>query len=202
MGDVDGKLCSIADDGRKFDIPPSPVSSSRSSTVGDETAGAVRERDEREERETYLMWGQGPQTHGDWTSVPGHIKPDVNLEAVMEEWKKSLPEQDLRRSWDGGRYLCEWAFYTSLAHCYLQKRNGNVAFLHVPAACQEWDTRRGVNIVEALVVALAKEYYGRGGRDGRPFVEERRAVVGERKLSGNDDKPYVGGGSVRERGWR
>lgn len=62
---------------------------------------------------------------------------------------------DLRISEDPGRYLCDFIYYSSLAHLYKRKRPCKVVFLHVPSDASGTYITQGrelaVNLIKALV---------------------------------------------------
>ena len=62
---------------------------------------------------------------------------------------------DLRISDDAGRYLCDFIYYSSLAHLSKQKRPRKVIFMHVPSDASERSIERGrdltINLVRSIV---------------------------------------------------
>ena len=62
---------------------------------------------------------------------------------------------DLRISDDAGRYLCDFIYYSSLAHLWKQQRPRKVLFFHVPAEATERNLETGrellLNLVRAVV---------------------------------------------------
>jgi pyrrolidone-carboxylate peptidase len=62
---------------------------------------------------------------------------------------------DLRISEDPGRYLCDFIYYSSLAHLYKADRRRNVVFLHVPSDASDAYVTQGrelaLNLIRALV---------------------------------------------------
>ena len=64
-------------------------------------------------------------------------------------------DADLHISDDPGRYLCDFIYYSSMAHLRAQQRPRKVVFLHVPATATEESIARGrdlaVNLIRAIV---------------------------------------------------
>lgn len=62
---------------------------------------------------------------------------------------------DLRLSDDAGRYLCDFIYYSSLAHLWKQQRPRKVLFLHVPSDASEKTVAQGrdlaVNLIRSIV---------------------------------------------------
>lgn len=56
---------------------------------------------------------------------------------------------------DAGNYLCDFIYYSSLAHLYKQQRPRKVLFLHVPADPQPQLIEQGrdlaVNLIRSIV---------------------------------------------------
>lgn len=79
--------------------------------------------------------------------------PDDNL---LKTWESFLSTStDVRISDDAGRYLCEYIYYTSLAHAYKEKRDRGVVFLHVPGWTDQLSIAKGKEATTALIKALA-----------------------------------------------
>lgn len=69
----------------------------------------------------------------------------------MDEQK----DMDLRISEDPGRYLCDFIYYSSLAHLYKANCPRKVVFLHVPSDASDAYVTQGrelaVNLIRSLV---------------------------------------------------
>lgn len=113
------------------------------------------------------LLGDTPADRGDpswpWYGVPAALESDLDLDDVLARWRgHAAPGTDLRISVDAGRYLCDFIYFSSLAHLYRrgQETKGEddryarrrVAFLHVPAAA----TPERVTAGQALVVELIR----------------------------------------------
>lgn len=191
-GDVDGKRCSYAIDGRKLAVVPQTLKKMDNKTneaktseispgvtkpsvlagytneYGDQTPPqshlkAAREAEEAQES------GVGKRIVEDWTSLPDVLHPDVDVQRVLRSWDHELKvKADLRVSNDAGRYLCEYIYWCSLAHREVSRQGaGKVLFLHVPGSAEEKDVAQGVDVVVALCKAIVHEMMDKGevGRD-------------------------------------
>jgi len=51
-----------------------------------------------------------------WDGLPEEIMTDMNIDDVSIRWRAAVPNTDVRVSEDAGRYLCDFIYYSSLAH--------------------------------------------------------------------------------------
>jgi pyroglutamyl-peptidase len=65
-------------------------------------------------------------------------------------------EVDLRISEDPGRYLCDFIYYSSLAHLWKQGQEKRVVFLHVPGDSDEEAIVRGCDVLIELIKVLVQ----------------------------------------------
>lgn len=78
--------------------------------------------------------------------------PDTHF---LKTWETFMPaDTDVRISTDAGRYLCEFIFYTSLAHAYLEGRSRSAVFFHVPSSCDDDDIEKGKQAALGLIKTL------------------------------------------------
>jgi hypothetical protein len=85
------------------------------------------------------------------------LKPRPLDLQLLDSWHGHLPYAiDVRLSNDAGRYLCEFIYYTSLAHALQAGRDGGVVFFHVPGWTDERSIERGQSVAIALIKALAE----------------------------------------------
>ena len=63
---------------------------------------------------------------------------------------------DLRLSEDAGHYLCDFIYYSSLAHLYKQHRKRTVTFLHVPAESSARHIEQGVGVAINLIRSIVE----------------------------------------------
>ncbi|KAH8884533.1 putative pyroglutamyl peptidase type I [Thozetella sp. PMI_491] len=92
-----------------------------------------------------------------WDGVPAELLTDVNVEDVFARWKKYSPDDlDIKISEDAGRFLCDFIYFSSLAHLYKAEQKRNVVFLHVPANVEPENIARGKDLVLQLIRSLAE----------------------------------------------
>lgn len=77
---------------------------------------------------------------------------------------------DLRISEDAGRYMCDFIYYSSLAHLHKQQRPRKVVFLHVPADASHKTVAQGkellVNLIRSIVeTEIERRMGGKGNGD-------------------------------------
>lgn len=70
---------------------------------------------------------------------------------------------DLRISEDAGHYLCDFIYFSSLAHLYKTGRERKVLFLHVPSDASEQSVVVGRELVLQLVRAVVESEVARHG---------------------------------------
>lgn len=61
---------------------------------------------------------------------------------------------DLRISEDPGRWLCDFVYFSSLAHLEKKGEERRVAFLHVPVESDEKGIQTGISVTIELIRAL------------------------------------------------
>ncbi|KAF8338488.1 putative pyroglutamyl peptidase type I [Amanita rubescens] len=73
----------------------------------------------------------------------------------LSTWESFIPPNtDVRISDDAGRYLCEFIFYTTMSQLWLEGRDRNVVFFHVPDSCEDGDVKLGMEAAIALIKTL------------------------------------------------
>lgn len=117
------------------------------------------------------LLGDSPADRSDpqwpWYGVPAALESDLDLDDVLARWRHhAAPGTDLRISVDAGRYLCDFIYFSSLAHLYRQNSEHGgqdarydrrrVAFLHVPAAATPERVAAGRELVIELIRSLAE----------------------------------------------
>lgn len=89
-----------------------------------------------------------------WNGVPDELLTGTNIDDIWRRWRAALPNIDVRISEDAGRYLCDFIYFSSLAHLYKKEEERRVLFLHVPVECDDFAVRKGVDITVELIRAL------------------------------------------------
>ncbi|KAK2009592.1 peptidase C15, pyroglutamyl peptidase I-like protein [Colletotrichum eremochloae] len=117
-----------------------------------------------------------------WHGMPPEIETGLDLAEVLELWKAHSPEgSDLRISEDAGHYLCDFIYFSSLAHLWRAREHRRVTFLHVPSDASEASVARGTELAIQLIRSIAESELRRRGR----------APEGEEKVVAKDDKIAV-----------
>lgn len=141
MSDIEGR--SGYEDGekrwRELDLPP-VLQAGRS-------ANPLSISDIAEETHDQVITPSSQAVQSSWNPHPPNDK-------LLNVWKSFAEGADVRISEDAGRYLCEFIFYTSLAHAFKQGQDRNVAFLHVPGAYNDRAVETGREVTIALIKAL------------------------------------------------
>ncbi|EPE02280.1 pyroglutamyl peptidase type [Ophiostoma piceae UAMH 11346] len=156
-----------------------------------------------------LYLGDSPQDRTDpawpWFGVPAALESDIALDSVLERWRATAPaDSDLRISLDAGRYLCDFIYFSSLAHLYrksketggqdVRYRRSRVAFLHVPAAASPERVEAGrvlvVELIRALVDAEVEARAAIGPAAQKKPAAATEAASAPAKKSSDGDKWY------------
>lgn len=98
-----------------------------------------------------LMW----MTFGSGGEVPYplvHAIPALTLVITLLIINKQ--NIDVRVSEDAGRYLCDFIYYSSLAHLWKHNEERRVVFLHVPVDSDAKAIATGVEALEELIRAV------------------------------------------------
>ncbi|KAI0526060.1 hypothetical protein F5B22DRAFT_267036 [Xylaria bambusicola] len=92
-----------------------------------------------------------------WHGVPGELLSDFDVDDVHRRWVQRSPKNlDLRVSEDAGHYLCDFIYFSSLAHLWKQQRAKKVVFLHVPLHSDAESLKRGVELVLTLIRSIVE----------------------------------------------
>lgn len=77
---------------------------------------------------------------------------------------------DLRISDDAGHYLCDFIYYSSLAHLWKQGRDRKVTFFHVPADASKETVSLGtelcINLIRSIVESEVTRRENPANEDG------------------------------------
>ncbi|KAI0443315.1 hypothetical protein F4803DRAFT_550245 [Xylaria telfairii] len=92
-----------------------------------------------------------------WHGVPPELLSDFDIDDVHRRWVERSPRNlDIRVSEDAGRYLCDFIYYSSLAHLWKQQRTRKVVFFHVPLHSDPESLKRGVELVLTLIRSIVE----------------------------------------------
>ncbi|KAF7940007.1 uncharacterized protein EAE98_000134 [Botrytis deweyae] len=91
-----------------------------------------------------------------WHDCPGELLTSLPFDKMFRQWKEACPEVDTRISEDAGNYLCDFIYYTSLAHRYKHQKPNKAMFLHVPVDSDPESVRKGVEITTELIRAMVE----------------------------------------------
>ncbi|KAL6869319.1 hypothetical protein ACO1O0_000644 [Amphichorda felina] len=97
-----------------------------------------------------------------WYGCPDELESDLDMVDVLGRWQGLSPKDaDLRISDDAGHYLCDFIYYSSLAHLWKQQRPRKLTFLHVPADASERNVALGRELAVNLIRAMVDSELGR-----------------------------------------
>ncbi|KAK4235000.1 Pyroglutamyl-peptidase 1 [Achaetomium macrosporum] len=100
-----------------------------------------------------------------WHGVPRELETEVDVEDVLGRWRGLSPKyMDLRISEDAGHYLCDFIYFSSLAHLYKAGQKRKVLFLHVPSDASEHSIALGRELVLQLVRSVVESEVARQGK--------------------------------------
>ncbi|KAK0731127.1 putative pyroglutamyl peptidase type I [Lasiosphaeris hirsuta] len=100
-----------------------------------------------------------------WDGVPKELETDFDLDDVLVRWKKNSPPQhDLRISEDAGNFLCDFIYFSSLAHLFKAGELRKVVFLHVPSESSGDFFAVGKELVLQLVRSIVESELTRQGK--------------------------------------
>ncbi|KAI9645418.1 hypothetical protein NHQ30_006157 [Ciborinia camelliae] len=91
-----------------------------------------------------------------WKGCPEELLTSLPFDEMFHQWKEACPEVDIRISEDAGNYLCDFIYYSSLAHRYKQNRPNKAMFLHVPVEADRESIEKGVEITIELIRAMVE----------------------------------------------
>lgn len=92
----------------------------------------------------------------EWDGLPVELLSDVNVDDAWSRWRAALPDVDIRISEDAGRYLCDYIYYSSLAHLFKAGEAKRVVFLHVPVESDEVAVKTGAEVTLELIRAIVQ----------------------------------------------
>lgn len=90
-----------------------------------------------------------------WHGVPDELLTDLDVEDIHRRWVARSPKDaNIRISEDAGRYLCDFIYFSSLAHLWKARRPRRVLFLHVPADQSAATIRSGTELALQLIRSI------------------------------------------------
>jgi pyroglutamyl-peptidase len=92
----------------------------------------------------------------EWDGLPQKLLTDVNIDDVWQRWRAALLDIDVRISEDAGRYLCDYIYFSSLAHLFKSGKERKVVFLHVPVNSDDAAVKTGVEVTLELIRAIVQ----------------------------------------------
>ncbi|KAI1375526.1 peptidase [Hypoxylon crocopeplum] len=98
-----------------------------------------------------------------WHGVPEELLTDLDIEKIYKRWVELSPDGlNLRMSEDAGHYLCDFIYFSSLAHLYKQQRPKKVIFFHVPLHPDQESLNRGKELALQLIRSICESGLGKG----------------------------------------
>ncbi|KAI1399969.1 peptidase [Hypoxylon fuscum] len=92
-----------------------------------------------------------------WHDVPEELLTDLDIEKIYKRWVERTPDDiHLKISDDAGHYLCDFIYFSSLAHLHKQQRPKKVVFFHVPLHPDEESISRGKELALQLIRSIAE----------------------------------------------
>ncbi|KAI1503237.1 peptidase [Biscogniauxia marginata] len=99
------------------------------------------------------------QREGDdwiWHGLPEELLTDLDIEDVYQRCVERGLDLYLQISDDPGRYLCDFIYFSSLAHLSKRQRPKKVVFLHVPQHADQKSLNLGKELALALVRSIVE----------------------------------------------
>jgi len=91
-----------------------------------------------------------------WAEMPDELLTSCDIDDTWRRWRVALPDTDIRISEDAGRYLCDFIFFSSLAHLEKHGEEKRVVFFHVPVDVDEESIQIGIDAVVELIRAMVQ----------------------------------------------
>ncbi|KAK3393729.1 hypothetical protein B0H63DRAFT_25746 [Podospora didyma] len=100
-----------------------------------------------------------------WDGEPKELLTELDLDDVLKRWKTHSPDDaDLRISEDAGHYLCDFIYFSSLAHLHKAGEKRNVVFLHVPSDTTTEKIATGKDLLLQLIRSIVESELTRRGK--------------------------------------
>ncbi|KAI2464373.1 peptidase [Annulohypoxylon bovei var. microspora] len=92
-----------------------------------------------------------------WHDAPPELLTDLDIENIYKRWVERSPDDlRLQLSEDAGHYLCDFIYFSSLAHLYKQQKPRKVIFFHVPLNPDEASLGRGKELALQLIRSICE----------------------------------------------
>ncbi|KAH8771478.1 hypothetical protein BGZ57DRAFT_896202 [Hyaloscypha finlandica] len=91
-----------------------------------------------------------------WHGLPEKLLTAVDVDDVWRRWRIAMPTTDVRISEDAGRYLCDFIYYSTLAHLTKKDEKRRAVFLHVPVDSDAAAVKTGVEVTIELIRAMVR----------------------------------------------
>ncbi|KAK6958154.1 hypothetical protein Daesc_000949 [Daldinia eschscholtzii] len=92
-----------------------------------------------------------------WHDVPEELTTDLEIGRIYKRWVERSPDNlRLQISDDAGHYLCDFIYFSSLAHLYKQERLKKVIFFHVPLHSDPESLSRGKELALQLIKSVCE----------------------------------------------
>ncbi|KAK2624063.1 hypothetical protein QTJ16_006697 [Diplocarpon rosae] len=91
-----------------------------------------------------------------WNGMPEELLSSLDIDDVWDRWSSALPGIDVRVSENAGRYLCDFIYFSSLAHLTKKEEERRVVFLHVPISADEEAIEDGIQVTLELIRAIVQ----------------------------------------------
>jgi len=117
------------------------------------------------------------EKHQTWAGMPYELQSSCNIDDIWRRWRVALQDTDVRVSEDAGRYLCDFIYFSSLAHLEKHGEEKRVVFFHVPVDVDEKSIQTGIDTIVELIRAMVQSGRMRNlvGNEGN----SKRTTVGE-----------------------
>jgi len=96
------------------------------------------------------------EKHWTWAGMPDELQSSCDIDDTWRRWRVALPDTDIRISEDAGRYLCDFIYFSSLAHLEKHGEERRVVFFHVPVDVDEKSIQTGIDTVVELIRAMVQ----------------------------------------------
>ncbi len=106
----------------------------------------------------WMMCGLGGGRRCRYVYIFYILRLNVAVLCVVQQNTETnlMQDLDIRRSEDAGRYLCDFIYYSSLAHLWKKNEERRVVFFHVPVVSDEAAIQTGKDALIELIRAVVQ----------------------------------------------